>query len=117
MKAYISIPITGHDYDRQKERAETIKAWLQSMGHEAVTPFEVCPDRDAPYNHCMGLDIEALLGCKLIVMLPGWEMSRGCSLEKEAAEIFGLARMEINSIVERQIAVIMRQKQTPPSEG
>lgn len=98
MKVYISLPITGYDIEERKAVARAAKQWLSEMKTtgEVITPFEVCNAPELGYAHCMGRDIEALLGCNLAVFLPGWRDSRGCRLEYHAAEIYGLSIMEVN---------------------
>ena len=96
MKAYISLPITGYDIEERKAVAEAARQFMKEAGAEAVTPFDICDDPDLSYAHCMGRDIETLLGCKLAVFLPDWHSSRGCRLEHNAAEIYGIATMGIN---------------------
>lgn len=48
MKIYVSIPITGHDIEQVKGRADIIKQFLSSEWNEVVTPFDVCQDTDMP---------------------------------------------------------------------
>ena len=63
MKIYISIPITGRPPKEAKAQAERLKRLIESKGHKAITPFEVCQEPDMPYSFYMGRDIEALLDC------------------------------------------------------
>lgn len=98
MKAYLSIPITGHDYETQRLKAEQYKAIFEAAGIDVVTPFEVCKNismTPIPYEVCMGRDITALLRCQMVILSPGWQQSKGCSLEYEAAKIYGLRVIEI----------------------
>ncbi len=88
MKIYISLPISGFNIARCKERADGVKLIIERKGHEAITPFDVCPDSDKPYSYCMGRDIEALLECDAILRCTGWSNSKGCALESECAYIY-----------------------------
>lgn len=88
MKIYVSLPITGHNINRCKERANGCRRALEGMGHSVITPFDVCPEADKPYAFYMGRDIEALMGCDAIFLTTGWCESRGCQLEWRCAEIY-----------------------------
>jgi hypothetical protein len=90
IKIYISIPISGHPLDMVKARARRLKRRLQKIGNiKAVTPFDVCSDSTRPYSYCMGRDIEALLTCDAVFFAEGYEASKGCWLEYNAAKIYG----------------------------
>lgn len=89
MKIYVSLPITGHDIEQAKARAAIIKQLLSSEWNTVITPFDVCPEKDKPYSYYMGRDIEALLECDAIFMANGWESSKGCNLEYNAAVLYG----------------------------
>ena len=90
MKIYVSIPITGRPLDDAKTHAKAIAEQFAAHGHDVITPFDVCPDSNQPYSFCIGRDIEALLGCGAIAIGNERIKSRGCLLEKAAAEIYGI---------------------------
>lgn len=90
MKIYVSVPITGRPLDDSKAHAKAIAEQFAAHGHDVITPFDVCPDSNQPYSFCIGRDIEALLGCDAIAIGNEWFNSRGCLLEKAAAEIYGI---------------------------
>lgn len=95
MKIYISLPITGCDIEVQRSIAREQARFVGAIGHEAVNPFEVetaprhYDDREQ-YAHFMGRDIEKLLLADAVLFCPGWEKSRGCRLERQAAHIYGI---------------------------
>lgn len=88
MKIYISLPISGFNVGRCKERADEVKRMVERKGHEAITPFDVCPTPNMPYSYYMGQDIAALMECNAILRCAGWSNSRGCNLESECAKIY-----------------------------
>ena len=90
MRIYVSIPISGRSIEEAKLHATAIARQLTAFGHEVVTPFDVCPDRNKPYAYCMGRDIEVLLECDALAIGNEWFNCRGCLLEKAAAEIYGI---------------------------
>lgn len=79
-------------------------AYLRGLGHEIVSPAEVNVGADAlvasgalpPEQHaehwtaCMRRDIVQLVACDGIFMMPGWERSKGASLEHYIARQLGL---------------------------
>ena len=97
-RIYISIPISGHDLERVKEKARDIIERLLwdvfelKKGRnrpDVITLFDVCPEPDKPYSYYMGKDIEALLECDAIFLCEGWQNSKGCMAEFEVARIYG----------------------------
>ena len=107
MKIYISLPISGLNIDRCRERANEVKRMVESKGHEAITPFDVCPEPDKPYSYYMGRDIEALMECDAILRCAGWSNSKGCALEWQCAQIY---RKKIYNHV-NEIKPIKKQQQ------
>jgi hypothetical protein len=89
MEIYISLPITGHDIEEVEASCIFASGVIQSKGHTPVSPLEVSPDPDATYAEHIGTDITALLACDAVVFLDGYEYSKGCRLEYEAAVIYG----------------------------
>ncbi|MCC8176384.1 MAG: DUF4406 domain-containing protein [Bacteroidales bacterium] len=88
MKIYLSLPITGYSLACVKTRALEAKRRVETRGHQCLTPFDVNPDPSVSYPRAMGNDIAALLTCDGILLLSGWETSRGCRLERHAAEVY-----------------------------
>ena len=41
MRVYISIPITGLDFDVQKAKADKFAQYIFEMGHDYFNPFDV----------------------------------------------------------------------------
>jgi hypothetical protein len=64
---------------------------LRRIGWEVVNPAETDGgDTSREYTYYLRKDIEQLLRCDAIVLLPGWEDSRGANIEKQVAEVIGL---------------------------
>lgn len=102
-RIYISGPMTGiepREYRRRFREAETI---LRRHGYSCINPCRVWPCR-FPWLYRL---MTALLGCRLtyavilaydlillmtradgIVMLPGWQASRGAQIENYVARHF-----------------------------
>lgn len=88
MKVYISIPITGHDEKKQREKADLVKGRLSRYGHEVVSPFEIYCGKNPSYEDYICADLRALMDCDAVYFCEGWGKSVGCCIEKAVAEIY-----------------------------
>ena len=91
MIAYLSGPMTGlpgQNYAAFQAAAER----LRSQGVQVISPHEIIPPGAGPWSWAqhMRVDLAALLTADVIVMLPGWETSRGARLEKAVAEAIAM---------------------------
>lgn len=78
MKVYISGKITGDaDYKKKFANAEEM---ARAVGLEVFNPANV-PDEGKPWEWYMKQDIKELMDCDAILLLKGWEESRGARLE------------------------------------
>lgn len=63
------------------------QALLACEGHDAIIPHDISPyEPSKEWADYMRECIPALLTCDAISMLPGWEKSKGASLEYEVAK-------------------------------
>lgn len=96
MKAYISIPITGHDEAKQRHTATRVEEMLRDMGYDTVNPFNLSDrlkmmlGRTPTYNEYLEYDLLALEQCDMIFMCHGWAESYGCRIERQKAKYAGL---------------------------
>lgn len=98
MSLYLAGPMTGitnehgnptHNYPVFHAAA----ADLRARGHTVVSPAELHPDavtNPQTWEHYMRADIRALLGTDAVVVLPGWEHSKGARLEVTIARALGM---------------------------
>ncbi len=89
MKIYISIPITGRPIEEVKQKVEEVKQKITGRGHEPVSPLNLHEGKKKTYSQYIGRDIEALIECDAVFLCSGWQESKGCSLEYQAARIYG----------------------------
>lgn len=83
MRIYISGPITGIDENRCDVTFGFTAADLEIRGHEPISPWHVAkmlPDSFS-YEDYMDIDMVLLKKCDAILMLDGWEESRGATRE------------------------------------
>jgi len=69
-------------------------ATLRAAGFQVENPAEICPDPGAKWEDCMRADIAKLVTCDAILLLPGWQKSRGANIEA------GLAHALVMQVVE-----------------
>lgn len=88
-KVYLSLPISGKDTYEIRRTLRKGYDYLRAQGYQIITPYDASPNANASYAEHMGKDIQALLECDVVLMMPGWEDCRGCQCEKATAEIYG----------------------------
>lgn len=83
-RVYIAGPMSGlPELNFPAFHAEAAR--YRAEGIEVVNPAEINADPDAGWHACMRADIRELVTCDAIAMLPGWERSKGASLEHHIA--------------------------------
>lgn len=100
MRIYLSGKITGRekeDYTRQFARAES---FYKTGGFDVINPVKIGEeilkqDPSATWEDFMQEDLKALRTCTHIVLLEGWEESKGAKMEKAEAEKLGLEIMQL----------------------
>lgn len=89
MRIYIAGKMTGlPELNFPAFHAEAAR--LRALGHEVINPTEINPDQHMTWLECMRTDIAALVFCDAIQLLPGWQNSKGATLEHHIAERLGL---------------------------
>lgn len=88
-RVYLSGPMTGLP-DMNFPLFNKAAATLRAKGMEVVNPAEICADQPGSWEKFMREDIKALCDCDMIVLLPGWESSKGAHLELHIAHRVGL---------------------------
>ena len=100
MRIYLSGKITGRekeDYTRQFARTES---FYKTGGFDVVNPVTIGEvilknNPKAKWEDFMAEDLKALRTCTHIVLLEGWEESKGAKMEKAEAEKLGLEIMQL----------------------
>lgn len=87
-KVYIAGPMTGYP-ELNYPAFAAVSARLRAQGFEVVNPAELNPITEG-YRTAMKKDILALLECDHILLLDGWEKSKGASLEYHIAQVMDI---------------------------
>lgn len=88
-RTYLAGPMTGFpDLNFPLFHAEAAR--LRQEGHQVINPAEINADPSMSWEACMRADIAELVTCQAIAMLPGWQKSRGATLEHHIATRLGL---------------------------
>ncbi len=93
-RIYIAGPMTGYPELNFPAFHREADYW-RSVGVEAINPAEINSDPSAGWHECMRADIRELVTCDAIAMLPGWEKSKGASLEHHIARELGLTVVHV----------------------
>lgn len=88
-RIYIAGPMSGLpglNFDAFHAEAKRLRA----LGFDVVNPAEINADTTAQWADCMRADIRELMTCDAIQLLPGWENSRGATLERHIGQSLGM---------------------------
>lgn len=91
LKIYISGAISGRDYRGVTLDFEAAQTQIKALSdYLPISPLDNGLPVDTPWSAHMLRDLEILSTCDAVLMLPGWEHSPGCQIEKIFAERLGL---------------------------
>ena len=100
MKVYVSGPMTGiPDFNYPAFDAACVA--LRDAGLEVISPHEVNPidGEERAWEWYVRRDIVALMDADAIVVLPGWEASRGATLETLISSALGMPLYALSDIL------------------
>lgn len=90
---YIAGPISSSDpaqMERNKQAFADAAAALRARGLTVVSPVELCPEVGMPWEWYMKRCIAALAMCDEVVLLPGYQHSKGARMEHDIADYLGM---------------------------
>lgn len=89
LHVYLSGPMSGiadFNFPAFIAAAEVLRA----AGYIVLNPAEINTDTGMSWEDCLRNDIRVLCDCAAIVLLPGWERSKGAQLEQHIAHRLGM---------------------------
>lgn len=102
-RIYISGPMTGKPA-LNFPAFHAAAAQLRAVGLEVVNPAEL-DEQDAgkamQWEDYMRRDIKALMDCTHVAVLPGWQESKGASVEVGLAHALGMPVERVEAVVAR----------------
>ena len=101
MKVYISGKMTGLTDDEIYNTFNAVAKRCEAPGREIINPahyMKFYRELGYNYNQIMKHDIEMLMACDVIVMLPNWKESKGAQVEHYVADACGLQILYINEM-------------------
>jgi len=97
VKVYLSGPMSGMpEFNFPLFNVEA--AELRRLGYAVVNPVDINPDHSTPWSACLREDLRALLDCDAVAVLPGWEKSRGATLEVFVATQLGMRIADVGTL-------------------
>lgn len=104
MRVYISGPITGHEEDAKERFRKTADYVMNIMDAETINPELIgraaAENADLDHEEYMEIAFTLLRMCDAIYLMPGWEDSRGCQMEKVYAENRGMKVMTGETVLQ-----------------
>jgi hypothetical protein len=105
-QVYLCGPITGLP-DNNKPAFLDAQRKLVAIGFTVFNPHNLCEDIVANHHGtseelwqaCMKRDIPWMLKCDLVILLPGWSVSRGASIERALAQQVGIPTVLLDEYI------------------
>jgi hypothetical protein len=88
-KVYVAGPMTGLPQDNYPE-FNRVSEWLRGQGLVVLNPAENRRPLDPTWLNWMRIAVPLLVQCDAVVLLNGWDKSRGAMIEYDLARALGL---------------------------
>ena len=98
MRWYLSGPMSGYP-QHNVPQFNICAQLLRERGYDICNPVEFDEADGLPWSDYLRKDIRALMDCGGVITLPGWQESRGASLEVHIAHALGMQVMPFSLAV------------------
>ena len=105
MKWYISGPISGYEIEERRKAFEKVEQLVKRVHgtNEVFNPIKNGLPEEASYSDHMMRDLEALVECDIVIVMAGWQHSRGCLNELKFARRLNLQIIGENEVVNDEL--------------
>lgn len=87
--AMISQPMRGLTKEEVEETHEKARRHLERLGYVVAETYLSKAEKENPI-YCLSLSLETMAQCDVVYFCDGWEDYRGCRIEHDVAEEYGL---------------------------
>ena len=102
-RIYISGPMTGLP-GLNFGAFHCAAAQLRALGYEVVNPAEKQSEtEDLSWEEYLRQDLQQMLTCDTIALLPGWETSKGAHLELHVGHRVGMRVTTVDHFLRREL--------------
>ena len=93
---YLSGPMSGYP-EHNAPQFNVAAKMLRERGYDVCNPIEFDETPGIAWSDYLRKDIRALMDCCGVITLPGWQESRGASLEVHIAHALGMQVMPLST--------------------
>lgn len=105
-RVYICGPISNMP-DDNKPAFENAQRVVNLLGFDAINPHDTCKDIEPKeWTACMKADIKVMVDCDYLVVLKGWDGSKGAILETSIANQLMIPIFTLEDFITRQHEIV-----------
>ena len=118
MKVYCSGPMRNHP-KHNFAAFDALRDKLVDLGHQVISPADMdrasgfhATDHDGydfDIRKALQRDIDAMLSCEAVVLMRGWETSKGATAEVAYARCVGMRILDADTLEDSKATVIATQ--------